>query len=75
MYTPNCRKDKKNMIINEMIQEETYYENEWKEINGTVRHSSSGYGYPGGLRQRRWGDIRSRDSRPGNNRRNIRRGF
>ena len=22
-----------------------------------------------------WGDIRSRDSRPGNNRRNIRRGF
>ena len=32
------------MIINDMIQEETYYENEWKEINGTVRHSGSGHG-------------------------------
>ena len=40
------------MIINDMIQEETYYENEWKEINGTVRYSSSGHGYPGGLPQR-----------------------
>jgi len=36
------------MIINDMIQEETYYENEWKEINGTVRHSGSGHGYPAG---------------------------
>ena len=36
-----------------------------KEINGTVRHSGSDHGYPGGLRQQRPGDNRSRDSRPG----------
>ena len=32
MYTPNCRKITKNMIIN-IDSGETYYENEWKEIN------------------------------------------
>ena len=39
------------MIINDMIQEEKYYENEWKEINSTVRHGSSGHGHPGRMRQ------------------------
>ena len=63
------------MIINDMIQEETYYENEWKEINSTVGTAVLAMGILAGCGSSTTGDNRSRDNRPGHRRRDRCRVF